>query len=77
MGEVYTYKLNSTSDSWELLQIIESVQGFNTYFGYSVDLYGDTMVIGAPGFRPDIYQPYGYGKLINLSNNSSINPFLQ
>lgn len=63
-GAAYVYKLEliaaadgTTTTTWVLLQSISSVLGMGTYFGFSVDIYSTTIVIGANGYRTGVYDP--------------------
>ncbi len=50
---MYIYKVNMTDPlhPWSLFQTLSSVHGFNSFFGHSVSFDGDTLVVGAVGFR--------------------------
>ena len=48
VGSVFIYERNANgADSWDLAKRIDGPDGVNTMFGNSVDLYGDTLVVGA------------------------------
>lgn len=61
-GAVYVFKKLGYAN-WTLLQIIDSVEGFNTQFGYSLSIFNETIAVGAVGFRAETYASSGYGKL--------------
>lgn len=50
-GWVYVYDLNTTSGEWALSQSIQSPLGTNSYFGSSVRVLGNELIVGASGYR--------------------------
>lgn len=63
-GAVFIYRVENST--WTLNQTLDSVTGQNSYFGHSVDIYNDTIVVGAKGFQ--ILQYHSQG--IQTKNNS-------
>ena len=50
-GWAYIYDFNRSSSEWSLSQRLVSPAGQNSYFGESVAIYKDTLIVGADGFR--------------------------
>ena len=60
-GAVYVYKQLGYGN-WTLYQVLESVTGFNSQFGYSVSIHNTTIAVGAVGFRSQTFGALGRGK---------------
>eukprot|EP01034_Spumella_vulgaris_P026405 gene26405-32983_t len=61
IGAAYVYKLNRTDPThpWKHTDTLESVYGYSSYFGHSVDISGDTLVVGARGYEALVFNPRG------------------
>ena len=59
-GRVFIYHLDN--HTWSLNYTLESVTGQNSYFGHSVDIFNDTIVVGAKGFQALQYHSQGMRK---------------
>eukprot|EP01034_Spumella_vulgaris_P028514 gene28514-35384_t len=57
-GAVFIYKLNYTDPAhhWYLTDTLSSVDGYSTYFGHAVDISENTIVVGAKGYEPVVFQ---------------------
>jgi hypothetical protein len=64
-GAVYIFKVNSSDPlhAWTHFQTLPSVHGFNSFFGHSLGMHGDTLVVGAVGFRKMDYVWEGEGNI--------------
>jgi len=81
-GAVYAYEYSQVTKTWDFLQIITLVDAFaqsGDHFGSSISISGNTLIIGAPGYRHStgiafLYsRPLTGGKFIaSLSLNSAI-----
>ena len=61
-GEVYIYHYNNNTFQWELFTTLHSIGGDYTYFGSSVQIYENKLIIGAPDQLPNLFTN-GPGKL--------------
>ena len=59
-GQVFVYHVENST--WSLNYTLESVTGQNSYFGHSVDIYNDTIIVGARGFQPLTFHSQGMRK---------------
>lgn len=68
-GEVYVYSRNPSIlegqhyHEWYLNTTLRSVTGYSSYFGHSLDISGHTLVVGAKGFEPGVFNARGSRKL--------------
>ena len=64
-GAAYIYRKfsssgNSTSSVyWDLYLELQSVEGYSSYFGYSVDINDRMAVVGAVGYRDRVWDSRG------------------
>lgn len=58
VGQVYVYTRTGEA-VWTLTATLRSVTGFNSQFGYSLAIYNTTIVVGAPGYRPGLFEKIG------------------
>lgn len=71
-GSAYIFDLDSNSNDWlEAQKIIASDGASNDYFGYSVSLSGDRVLIGARG-DDDLGTDSGSAYVFDLNTNTSI-----
>ncbi len=56
IGAVYLYQVYNVTD-WVYKGVLSSVGGLDTFFGYSLAMDNGTLVVGAPGWRPDLWHP--------------------
>ncbi len=71
---MYLYRLNMTnvnltgsdpSINWYLFRTLSSLSGQNTFFGHSVDIWGNTLIVGAKGYEPLVYKSGAVQKVNN------------
>lgn len=69
-GSVYIYKIKN--DKWEFLKkIVSPINVIRDYFGYSIFVEGDSILIGAPG---DVYNGTRTARAyLYIQNNSNFN----
>lgn len=73
VGRIFIYK-NDGSDNWsELTTIIGPILTSSSYFGRSVCVQGDYIVIGAPGWRTLTNPAYNNGAIFIYKNDGSDN----
>jgi hypothetical protein len=78
-GEVFIYKLNATTplhNSWYLNGTLKSVDGFSSYFGHTVDISEGTIVVGAKGYEPLVYNSRGNREFILMFTVLSLLSFI-
>lgn len=55
MGRVFVYKYNHSADSWDLFDTLRATRN-QTNFGFSVDMYNGSIIVGANGFVEDQFE---------------------
>ena len=77
-GQVKVYRIDSEGSSWE--RLVQSIYGDNAgdWFGASVSLSpdGNTLAIGAPGYREDDDRP-GYVRAFSLESSLNTGSWIQ
>ena len=53
---MYIYNYNNITHQWDLTKTLQSVGGDYTYFGSAVQIYGDKIIVGAPGQLPTLFE---------------------
>lgn len=57
-GAAFVYR-RVAPQSWSLMSRLQSVEGYNSFFGHSVAIYENTIAVGAVGFRSGFYASEG------------------
>lgn len=55
MGRVFIYKHNAANDTWDLAHELMPLRN-QSNFGYSVDMHGPSIIVGANGFYKNLFE---------------------
>eukprot|EP00981_Chlorochromonas_danica_P003095 scaffold614_cov157-Ochromonas_danica.AAC.13 len=68
-GAAFVYR-RVAPQSWSLMSRLQSVEGYNSFFGHSVAIYENTIAVGAVGYRSGFYASEGVDDWSKNPNNT-------